>query len=221
LIAKRATRVFPTSAQAYLAEGLIEGNLAYSTQAIEAFSRATQLDPDDPDASLGLAEAQFSAGQREQALETFEQGIKRFPQDAMHYEEYGIRLLQYAGAGHPEVETHAISLLQTALAMDSSLAEPHYQLGNLALKQGHPETALPQLEAAARLSPDADKVHYALARTYRRLGRSGDASREMALYQKLKAEAENPVAGEQQIYGMLKSDTDPPPLAHPAEANRE
>jgi Flp pilus assembly protein TadD len=77
-------------------------------------------------------------------------------------------------------------MLRLALALDRSLPEAHYQLGNLALKNGQPAQALRHLEAAARLNPDSAKVHFALARVYRRLNRSQDASREMGLFEKLK-----------------------------------
>jgi Flp pilus assembly protein TadD len=47
--------------------------------------------------------------------------------------------------------------------------------------------ALEQLETAARLGLNESKLHYALARVYRRLGRENEAAREMQTYQELKA----------------------------------
>ena len=46
--------------------------------------------------------------------------------------------------------------------------------------------ALEQLETASRLGLNESKLHYALARVYRRLGRENDAAREMHTYQDLK-----------------------------------
>src|SRR5262249_3357513 len=84
----------------------------------------------------------------------------------------------------------AVSLLESALALDGSLPESHYQLGNLYLTKRRPNDALQHLVMAANLDPRRSKIHYALARTYRRLNQEENASRELKVYDELKAEEE-------------------------------
>jgi predicted Zn-dependent protease len=51
--------------------------------------------------------------------------------------------------------------------------------------------ALPYLEAAARLKPAFEPVHYQLQSAYRALGRKQDAEREAQTYRELKAKSRN------------------------------
>jgi tetratricopeptide (TPR) repeat protein len=90
-------------------------------------------------------------------------------------------------------------LLEKAAKLDPSRAEPHYQLGLLELKKNEAEVtpdslrqALEQLQTAARLGLDDSKIHYALARVYRRLGRDADAAAEMQKYEQTKASEDHP-----------------------------
>jgi Flp pilus assembly protein TadD len=55
--------------------------------------------------------------------------------------------------------------------------------------------ALIPLEKAAKLDPASAKIHFALSRAFRRLGRSEDAAKEAALYDELK-EKETPGASD-------------------------
>jgi hypothetical protein len=45
------------------------------------------------------------------------------------------------------------------------------------------------LEAAARLRPQTDYMHYQLQAAYRKLGKSADADRELEIYKALKAKS--------------------------------
>jgi Flp pilus assembly protein TadD len=127
-----------------------------------------------------------------EAATTFEQGIKRFPRDCGHYLEYAQMLLKLAETGDSTPEIHARVLLNTAVAIDGSLSEPHYQLGNLALRQGRTDQALEHFETAKKLNPQDSKIHYALARAYRRLGLESKATEEFVAHTKLKSKEETP-----------------------------
>jgi Flp pilus assembly protein TadD len=154
---------------------------------VASYQRATQLDRANPEAWRGLAVAQFAAGMTGEALATFEKGLKQFPQDPLHYQEYAITLFKLAETGDENAEARALDLMRTAMTMDGSLSQPSYYLGNLALQRGRASEALQYLEAAARLDHTNSKIHYALSRAYRRLGRGEDAAKEQRLYQELKA----------------------------------
>ena len=99
-------------------------------------------------------------------------------------------LLKFSAGSDPATKVKAVSLLRSALAFNGSLAESHYQLGKLALDDGDLPSGIEHLETAVRLKPGSSKFHFALARAYRRSGRSEQASKESAEFQRLSAEEE-------------------------------
>ncbi len=192
--AKRATKAFPDSPRTFLMRGSIELKMSQFTDAIASYTRVVQLDPAGPDGTLGLADAQFAAGMNKEASASFEAALKQFPKDARFKLQYALMLLKEAETGNALAETRSEELLKSALALDRSLPEVHYQLGDLALKKGRNAEALQDLEQAARLDPHSMKVHFALSRVNRRLGRTEEASRQMDLYQRLKEAEPQPAA---------------------------
>ena len=190
--ANQALSVAPDSAAAYGLKGLAETQLSQPIDAVQSFLQAVKLDPTSPKALLGLALAQQREGKAKEAQATFEKGIRQFPRHAVFYQEYGKMLLIFRGDDPEGSEAHAIALLSRAVALDNSLADPHFELGNLALSKGRLEEAVTQLEAAAKLRPDDSKTHYALSRAYRRLGRMEDADRELKAFQSLKGNGTTP-----------------------------
>jgi tetratricopeptide (TPR) repeat protein len=185
-VAKRSTEAFPTSARAFSLKGAVELEMEQYTDSIRSYAQAVRIEPGYPEGLLGLAEAQSAASMTGEAEATLDKARRQFPTDARFPLEDGLILLKEADSGNIIARSRAEQMLRLALALDRSLPEAHYQLGNLTLKNGQPAQALRHLEAAARLNPDSAKVHFALARVYRRLNRSQDASREMGLFEKLK-----------------------------------
>lgn len=191
-VARNAAGRIPSSAHVHEMKGMIEIKLQQYTDAVRSYSRSLELNASNSTANIGLATAEWAAGLISEAAATFEKGIRQFPGDAAHYQEYARMLLKLEESGGASAGPRAISLLETAIKLDSSLSDPFYQLGNLALTTGKFQEALKDLETAARLDPKSSRNHYALARVYRRLGRSGEAAKEMQIYQKLKADGETP-----------------------------
>lgn len=183
--ANRTTGNFPTSATAFELRGQVEIGMGQFTDAIRSYTQATQLDSSRPDGILGLAEAQFAAGMTTEAVANFETGIKRFPRDPRFKVQYAAVLLKQSETGDPADETKAEQLLRSALALDPSLPDAHYQLGNLALKKDRMLEAQQHLEQAVKLDPQNAAAHFALARAYRRLGRGPQAANEMKLFERL------------------------------------
>ncbi len=187
--AERAVAVAPASYRAYRIKGLIETRLGRPVTAVQSCARAAELNPDDPQTVLALAQAELADGQTGEAEATFKQGIMRFPRDAALRVEYASMLLNMAGRTNPASESQAVSLLQVALDLDHSRADAHYELGNLAFRKGNLPEALDHLEKAAQLKPASPTVHYALARVYRGLGRTDEAAKERHLFLDLKDQA--------------------------------
>ena len=96
-------------------------------------------------------------------------------------------LLTAAESGEPNAEKRAVDLLKTAISLDPSLAESHYQLGSVFLRKGETEKAVKYLESALRIDPGNSKAHLALGSALRREGREADGAREIDLFEQLKA----------------------------------
>ncbi len=188
--AQKAVEVAPASSEAYLLKGLAEYNLKFFAASVKSYHRAVELNPDTFEALLGLALSLAASGSKDEAIATFEQGIKRFPKEAKIYQEYGRFLLDPVNAADLETESKAVGLLKKAIALNGALPEPHVQLGNLALAQGRAEEAASHLEIAAKLEPGNSRIFYSLSRAYRRLGKTEDALKNLKTYEKLKAQEE-------------------------------
>ena len=185
-VAKHTTEIFPNSADAYESRGSAESGMAQFTDAIQSYTRASQIDSSRADSFLGLAQAQASAGLTKEACANFELGAKKFPKDVRFKTSYAAVLLKQADNGDTHAEVQARQLLREALVLNPSLSGAHYQLGNLALKQDQIAEAEKHFEEVAKLDPNNAQGHFALARVYRRLGRQEDAAREMKRYEELK-----------------------------------
>jgi tetratricopeptide (TPR) repeat protein len=195
LKARAATQRIPQAAELYEVKGLAETMLLLTPDAIQSFQRALQLNPKSSRANLGLATAQAEAGMDEAAERTFRSGIQLFPDDALHYQEYGLVLLKRAAAGDSEAESRGISLLEKALRLDSNLSEAHYHLGQVELERQQFPSALEHLKAAARLEPGSSKMQFALARAYRNLGKLEEAQAALQTFRQLKAVEEKSTPG--------------------------
>ncbi len=190
-IAEKGVGRVPRSDRLYRMKGLAETAMLYSEDAVRSYRRALEINPNSAKANLGLAIAQRTAGSREDAAATFEEGIRKFPSHGAHYQEYGLMLLKAGETGDDGAVKRAVGLLQKAVKLDASLPVAHYQLGRLALERDRAGEALPHLETAARLSPDQSRVHYLLARAYRRLGRGEEARSHLKTFRRMKEAEES------------------------------
>jgi tetratricopeptide (TPR) repeat protein len=185
-VAKRTTEAFPNSPQAFALKGSVELKLGQFNDAIDSYRQALRIDAANADAALGVAEAQYAAGITRDAIASFEGSLKHFPKDARFRLQYALLLLKESETGNAVAEVRAEQLLKSAAALSPSLPGVHYYLGDLALKKGQIAEAVWYLERAVKIDSGSAKVHFALSRAYRRVGRKQEASREMAFYQNLK-----------------------------------
>jgi Flp pilus assembly protein TadD len=176
---------FPKSPSVHIMLGLFETRNQQNVAAVRAYRRALELDSDSVDASLGLGMAQTNAGRFKEALATFDRGLQKFPKDAMHRQAYGALLVKMAESDEATVES-AAKMLESALALDPSLAEAHYQLGTLALSRGDDSGAALHLHAAASNGLDDSRLHYSTSRALRRLGKQDEAARHLQLFRERK-----------------------------------
>jgi tetratricopeptide (TPR) repeat protein len=79
--------------------------------------------------------------------------------------------------------------LGKVLANKPEHPEANYELGKELVRNGKLAQAIPYLEAASRLKPDFEAVHYQLQAAYRGVGRREDADREAKIYRDMKAKS--------------------------------
>ena len=77
------------------------------------------------------------------------------------------------------------------LARNPEHPEANYELGKELMSEAKSADAVPYLEAAARLKPQFEPVHYQLQSAYRASGRTEDADREAKIYRELKTKSRN------------------------------
>ncbi len=184
-LAKSLTGRYPGSASAYQMLGFFQTKCQENVAAVKSYQRALELDPDSSEITVGLAVAQAAAGMDEEARHTLESGVVRFPNDPVEYQALGVVLLKLAETGHTG-SGPAARMFETALKLNPTLPEPHYQLGSLALSNGDLAGALEHLKEAATRNPADSRIHFALARVYRRMGRRADAERETGSFEHLR-----------------------------------
>jgi tetratricopeptide (TPR) repeat protein len=184
-LAKDTARRFPESARTQQMLGLFLTRNQENPAAVAAYQRALSLSPASSDLNVGLGVVQTMAGFLPEAVRTLEAGIQKWPEDAMHYQAYGVLLLRMANEGSASQED-AVRMLRKALALNPSLSEAHYQLGNLAISRGEMDISLQHLAAALRNGDQSSKVHFALSRAYRAAGKSQEAEKHAQLFREQK-----------------------------------
>ena len=195
-VAGKTVQAFPMSAPAYINRAVVQFKLNEFTDAVRSYNRALELDPKSLDARVGLASAKWAAGMRQEAETDFQTLLEQHPHSQSIYQSYGMALL--TSADTDAMIERAGTLLRQAVDLDSSQAESHFQLGLLELKKNSSSTSpqslqrgVAELETAARLGLNDSRIHFALARGFRRIGREADAAKEMQQYQGLKAAEAN------------------------------
>jgi len=189
-VAKEAAKRFPSSSGVYSMKGSVELKMYLLTEALKSYSKAVELDPNNPRAVLGLALTQWNMDRSDDAARTFEEGARKFPRDGFFLLKYALFLLNAPGERDAAQVARVRNLLKKSEELDGSMAETHFQLGNLAMRENNYDEAVDELQTAAKLEPDLSKAHLALARVYRRAGRTEEAEKETGLHRKLKASEE-------------------------------
>ena len=157
-----------TVALAYAANGLWP-------EAGRAFSNVFQLNPHQPLALMYTGVALEETGQPAEAYAVFEKLTQRFPQFPQGYYRLGEMALKL---GKLDV---AKSAFQRLIALAPTEWRGHSGLGEVCFRQGLYEEAARHLHQSVGLEWNANKAHHLLGLTYRALGRTNEATVELAL----------------------------------------
>jgi len=154
---------------------LVRGELALargdSEKALARFTSGVEQGARDPATLLRLAVLLSRAGQRRQAIDTYERVLSVAPDDVTAQNN----LAQLLGAA-PDDHDRALELARAARELAPTRPEVADTLGWLLVRTGDPAAALaPLREAAAALRDDA-RVHYHLGLAAARVGLSDEAA---------------------------------------------
>jgi tetratricopeptide (TPR) repeat protein len=195
-IFQEGTAQYPHSAKLLLGLGVAYYSGGRYNDALDALCKAVDLDPSDRSAYFFLAQS-YSASllEADAVLSRLESYAKHQPQNAAAQYYYALCLWRSGMAGRSPIDSGRVEQgLRSALALDPSLVEAHFQLGVVLAEQHQDARALGEFERVVALQPDFAEAHYRAAQIYRRTGQKDRAQAELAEYDQLRKQS----AGEEQ-----------------------
>jgi len=152
--------------------------------AIAQYRKVLGIDPHLPGIHYELGRVILANSQqepaRQEAQAAFEAELAANPRDANC--EYELGEIYSLRSNLELASQHYLR----AVELQPDLVDAHIGLAKVLTAMGQPGEALPHLLEAVRLDPENDVAHYRLAQAYRKLGRSQDADREQATFDRLR-----------------------------------
>jgi tetratricopeptide (TPR) repeat protein len=145
----------------------------YFRDAAALSRRALELKRDDPNLYFFAIKAHQDAGDYAAALEIAERAVRKFPASARANFEYGFHLQK---AGRID---ESLAALKKAMAADSTYEEPFFFYGDLLVRQGHDEEAIPYLRKAIENRNDYVPARVTLSRALMNLKKWTEAIAEL------------------------------------------
>jgi len=187
---KQATERYPQSPRLMVGLGMAYYARGNYDDAVKAFLRGADLDPNDARCYKFLSRAYDSSpSQAAEVIERFRRYAEMQPNNGLALYYYAMGLWKGKRAQDPEFDPKPIdSLLRRAIAADPKLAEAHLQLGSLTADQGKFSDAIPHYQRALELNSDLADAHYRLGQAYVRTSQKDKAQEQFQVYQQLRAQ---------------------------------
>ncbi len=171
----------PLSADTLMLVGHAWEEIGNYLRAVETYHRVLETVPSQPKAHYYAGVAYIRADRPTDAATEFQSELALTPGDADAKYNLGFAYLQQSK------RVEATDLFVQVVTAHPDHADAQYQLGKILLDEGKVKESIPHLEAAVRLRPLADYMHYQLQAAYRVDARTQDADRELAVYKEIKA----------------------------------
>jgi arylsulfatase A-like enzyme/Tfp pilus assembly protein PilF len=169
----------PNLAIAYAKLGTAEANRGNFPAAVKAKRKAVELIPDALNLHYELGKALIQAKDYQAAIPELEGVVAKLPGSWK-----GHILLEVAYSRTNRLP-EAIKECETVLAVLPEQYGTNLLLGQVLIRSGDPQGALPRLMKAASIRPQAPEPHMSLADAYTKLGLNNDADRERAVGMRL------------------------------------
>ncbi|MGH9435124.1 MAG: tetratricopeptide repeat protein [Terriglobia bacterium] len=180
-------------------------------QAEQQYRRVLALKPGLAGAHYLLGRAILSAPKTpttyQDAAKEFEAELKIDPQNG------GAEFVLGEIAREESNWDEAIRRFKLAVQFDPQFAPAFLELGRTLVTTGKAVDAITPLQSAVKLSPANPEGHFMLAMAYRRAGRTADAEREMAVYQRTTSKAQQNM---QHIRSSVTGRTTPAEASQPS-----
>jgi tetratricopeptide (TPR) repeat protein len=180
---------------------MLAGRASYFTSARvfpaaqKAFEELISRYPETPNVHYAYG-VFLTAEQPDKAIEQFKEELKispRHPWSALQIAFEYIKRRDWEAA-RPWAEQ--------AVSDDPGNSVGHRAMGQVLLETGDVDGAIAQFEAGAKIAPDSPAMRFALARAYRRAGRTADAEREQAKFTELDRLVRTQRSGAQSVGGI-------------------
>ncbi len=172
----------PHALTAYLLLGRAYVSLKEYQKAIAPLQHVVATTPDNSLARYELGCALVKTGQWNEAVPQFEAAVSQMNSSAMMH--FYLALVYQQTSRNDE----ALAEFTDALRRDPKNFPANLLLGRMYIKQQKAAAALPLLQKAATLRPDAIDPHRLLADAYTQLGREANASRELSEAERIQAQ---------------------------------
>ncbi|KAJ2780486.1 TOM (translocase of outer membrane) complex component [Coemansia javaensis] len=161
----RALEADANNAETYFQRGQARFLKQEYAQAATDYARAAELDEDFVYPRIQLGVVQFKTGKLEEAMATFDEAMKRFPQRSDLYNYYGEVLAEQGGSDN------AISAFEKAVELDASNPLPYVNQA-IALFQSRSDVdkALTLIQEAFKVDAECELAVAALSQIYLQMG---------------------------------------------------
>jgi tetratricopeptide (TPR) repeat protein len=176
MLAPKSARMHQMMAQEMARQGNTEGAIAH-------YREAVKMDPHLPGLHFELAEAlnlSSSAADRDQVEKEYQAALSENPFDEKAESRLGEIALRES-----DLE-RAAAHYKRALELQPNDADALVGMGRTLTQMHRPAEAEPYLKRAAQIEPFTAATHYRLSQVYRAAGRTADAQKELAEFQRLK-----------------------------------
>lgn len=143
-------------------------------EALDAYGRALELEPQHAQARVNYAVALARAGRRDDARRQLEEVLAHLPNYAPALNQLGVFTAQAGDL------TAAEGLFTRAIGADASLADAHAHLGNVMLAQGRSASAAESYMNAITLGYENAAIHNALGMARAQMGQYPEALHHFA-----------------------------------------
>jgi tetratricopeptide (TPR) repeat protein len=161
----------------------------------KAFEELVSRYPDTPHVHYAFG-VFLTAEQPDKAIEQYQEELKVSPRHPWAKMQLAFEYIK-----RQDMEK-ARPFAEQAVEEAPNVFVAHRALGQVLLETGDVEGAVREYEAGVKLAPESPSMHFALARAYRRAGRTADADREQKEFARLDRLLRAQRTGEQSVGGI-------------------
>ncbi|MDE3181425.1 MAG: tetratricopeptide repeat protein [Acidobacteriota bacterium] len=183
----KGAELYPQSARMEVGLGIALYSRTHYNEAIRAFCRAIDLNPQDSRPYMFLGQIyDVSPLQAAAVTKRFERYAELQPRNPQALYYYALSLWKASRTQNSPVDLVKVGdLLRAAIKLDPSFADAHMQLGTLYSGQHRNSEAIAEFREAIRLRPQLADAHYHLGEALVRAGQRAAAAKEFATFNRL------------------------------------